>query len=90
MGIMIFTASWPLILLLWQALMRRGFAEVFWTWAKGRAFPESFALKYETLRDFFVSRFESCCLVLFCIYNHLLAVLAANEHMEFTKMCELF
>lgn len=39
---------------------------------------------------FFLSRFESCCLVLFCIYNHLLAVLVANEHIVFTKMCELF
>lgn len=67
-----------------------GAQRFFWTWAEKRAFPESLALKCGTLRDFFVSRFESCCLVLFCIYNHLLAVLAANEHIVFTKMCELF
>lgn len=63
---------------------------VFWTWAEERAFPEVLDLKRETLCDFFVSRFDSCCFVLFCIYNHLLVALAANEHVVFTKMCELF
>lgn len=63
---------------------------VFWARAEERAFPESLALKHESLCDFLVSRFESCCLVLFCIYKHLLVALAANEHVVFTKMCELF